>query len=403
MLFTTAIVCGVAAAPASAEKVVALTGPTTLAQFDSATPTKVATRAITGLSGGEVARGIDYRPATGEVLLMTANGGISHTYAIDPRTAVATPINAGIPLTGWGDTTSDLDVNPVADRLRVVNTGGTNARFDPNTGGFIASDTTFGPAGTTVVGAAYDRNTADTTVTTLFAIDRNAGGQLVTIGSPNGTPNSPNGGQIGQVVGPLGFALDPAAAAASGFDISGSTGVAYAALRPSGGVDGFYRVDLTTGAATLVGSVPGQTIRSLTVIPSTAGPAGATGATGATGPQGAAGTPGATGAAGPSGPSGPAGTAASLRVAIAPDRLSGRAKKALKVKVVTTGRASAGLEVRKGSKVVARLAARTVGAGRTTLRLKKLPAAGSYTVRLVAKAAGAKTTATDTVKLTVRR
>ena len=64
-------------------------------------------------------------------------------------------------------------------------------------------------------------------------------------------------------VGPLGVN----AGAANGFDISGATGTAYAALR-NAGPSSLYTINLSTGAASLVGPIgSGLALTGLTIIP----------------------------------------------------------------------------------------------------------------------------------------
>ena len=281
-----------------------------------------------------------------------------------------------------------------------------NVRIAPATGALANNDPDINPAGTTtLVGAAYDRNVVGTPATTLFALDA-FDNTLVRVGGPDGVP-SPNGGAI-QDVGALGVAID--AATDGGFDISSATATAYAALT-SGGTTRLYTVNLGTGAATLVGTIGTGTteVYGLAVLPAPPpGPAGPAGPAGAAGPQGAAGAAGAAGATGATGATGPAGAPgrpAPRRRSPPPsaaDRYSGRAGRALRVRIVMTHRGTAALEVRKGTKVVTRLKARAVAAGRSTLRLAKLPRTrGRYTLRLVASAGGK--TVRDTVRLDVRR
>src|SRR4030095_15553797 len=100
------------------------------------------------------------------------------------------------------------------------------------------------------VGSAYTNNFNGTAVTTLFGIDSNRD-VLVMQGGPNGVP-SPNGGGLTTIGGGLGFNTS----ALVGFDISGTTGVAFASLVPStGGPAQLFTINLTTGAATLVGTI----------------------------------------------------------------------------------------------------------------------------------------------------
>src|SRR5215213_11771244 len=79
-----------AAAPASAERAVGVTADNTLLLFDTATPGTVTPRAITGLQTvDEVPLGVDIRPATGELFLITAKSAavgaasVTRTYKLD--------------------------------------------------------------------------------------------------------------------------------------------------------------------------------------------------------------------------------------------------------------------------------------------------------------------------------
>ena len=68
-----------------------------------------------------------------------------------------------------------------------------------------------------------------------------------------------------QTIGSLGLASPITNEA--GFDISGDTGVAFAALQ-TGAMSDLYSIDLATGAASLIGGIGGSgVIRDLTVIP----------------------------------------------------------------------------------------------------------------------------------------
>src|SRR5262249_27868385 len=102
------------------------------------------------------------------------------------------------------------------------------------------------------VGSAYTNNFAGASVTTLFGIDSNRD-VLVRQGGPDGTP-SPNGGVLTTIGTGLGFNT----ADLVGFDISGISSVAYAALTaPGGNFSQLFTINLTTGSATLVGTIGG--------------------------------------------------------------------------------------------------------------------------------------------------
>lgn len=243
----------------------ALTSTNSLLVLDSDTPGTIdATLPITGLAGGDSMRGIDFRPATGELFGFTvpagsANNAIVKTYTINPVTGAATFIGqtaAGLP--GAGDVPSGFDFNPTVDRMRLVNSGNENARLNPNNGALAGNDTdlTFtGPAVGPVIAEAYDRNFVHmgAGTTTLYGIDR-AGNRLIVQGGVDGLVGSgPNGGVV-TAVGPLGLTLS--ATRDGGMDIENSSGIAFAALTDNANnLTSLFTIDLTTGAATGVGLI----------------------------------------------------------------------------------------------------------------------------------------------------
>jgi hypothetical protein len=241
-----------ASARAHAELLYATSG-TDVARFDSGSTGVVTSVPVTGLQTGESLIGIDVRPAN---QLLYGVGSSSRLYTINPLTGAATPVGAAGAFTLSG-TAFGIDFNPVADRLRVVGNTGQNLRLSPDTGALAATDTAITPAGTTATGLAYSANGAGATSTTLYVIDATSG-QLSTLGGPGGSP-SPNGGVVSPVgsMG-LGTNLDPRL----GFDITGVPDTAYATIL-TGGTDKLYRLNLTTGAATLVGTIgTGTTVYS---------------------------------------------------------------------------------------------------------------------------------------------
>ena len=114
---------------------------------------------------------------------------------------------------------------------------------DPNNG-----------ANPNIVSSAYSNNFFGAPSTVLYNIDASLD-ILVTQSPPNnGTLNT---------IGALGVNTSDIA----GFDISGSSGIAYAALE-NGGTSSLYTINLTTGAATLVGAIgSGLSVNGLTAVP----------------------------------------------------------------------------------------------------------------------------------------
>jgi Domain of unknown function (DUF4394)/Calx-beta domain len=217
-----------------------------LRTFDSATPgTPLSSIGITGLALGEVATGIDVRPATGELYAVTS---ASRLYVLNPVSGAATAVGSAAfspPLTG----SIGMDINPVVDRVRLVNDAGMSLRVNPVTG-VATQDTSLNPGTPNVTAVAYSNNFSGATSTTLYDID--------TSSDSLARQNPPNNGTL-SLVGSLGHDVG----SATGFDID-STGTAYGALSV-GGVNGLYTIDLATGAASGSGSTGASLLDGLTV------------------------------------------------------------------------------------------------------------------------------------------
>jgi len=111
----------------------------------------------------------------------------------------------------------------------------------PNTGAIVADTALTFAAGESEAGmtpdvtaADYSNNFQGATITTLFAIDWRRG-TLQRIGSPNGSPVSPNSGQV-FTVGTLGTGFQITEMVGS--DIAPNAGTAYAALRSADSLNG---------------------------------------------------------------------------------------------------------------------------------------------------------------------
>lgn len=263
--------------PLAAETVFAVTQNHELIRFNAGQPGRVLARqAIAGLAPGDALVGIDFRVARGVLYGLGRSGQL---YTLDTASAALTRVGqpaAAAPLQGerFG-----VDFNPVADRLRVVSDRGENWRLHPDTGAFVDGDvvapgvqpdsalawaagdaSAASPAA--LLAAAYTYNKQNDKLTTNFAIDR--GGRLVMQGSREGVQPvvSPNSGRL-TTIGALGTGpLDDAS-----FDIADVSGAAYAALRTGGG-GGWYRIDLASGRATRIGSLPdGGALRGIAIEP----------------------------------------------------------------------------------------------------------------------------------------
>jgi uncharacterized repeat protein (TIGR01451 family) len=217
---------------------------TALVFFDSALPTSLSITPIGGLVGGDTIVGADFRPVNG-LLYAVGSGGRLYTInvaggaATFVATLAADPTDFTSPFVALSGTAFGVDVNPVADRIRIVSNTGQNLRVNP-VNGFVTTDGDLNPGTPSVVAAAYTNNNAGATFTNLYTIDSAA--DTLNLQSP---PN--NGLQL--TVGSLGVNVDNA----TGFDIC-ANGVAYASMTVAG-TTGLYTINIATGAATLVGNI----------------------------------------------------------------------------------------------------------------------------------------------------
>lgn len=233
--------------------------------------------AITGLvSGAEVIVGMDFRPRTGQLVIVTrdpsdATVNLGRLYNVDPATGVATQIAANSTVLDFADTATvfGVDFNPVPNALRVVNEAGENFRltFPAGTAGYnVTADLAINPAGTSAA-AGYTNNFDGATATRLYVIDT-ASNQLKFQSPPNDGTQTVVGSGLGIT----------AADHNAGFDIIGGAGVTAAGVNIGntvslaaitvGAASNLYRVNLETGTATLIGTIGGgspQTLKGLAV------------------------------------------------------------------------------------------------------------------------------------------
>ncbi len=246
----------------AAPTVVAVTTTNRLIGFNAATPgVLLGSAAITGLQLAEDVVGIDFRPATGQLYAL---GSDSRLYTLNPLTAVATEVGVGSFAPGLTGAAFGFDFNPVPDRIRVVGDDRQNLRLHPDTGAVAGEDTMLSEL-SMVVGSAYSNNFAGAIQTTLFGIDFDSD-MLVQQGDVNGVPDSPNNGVITNI-----GALGVDTTANVGFDIAGSLNGSALAAMEVGGVSRLYKINLGTGAATLIGPVgglaAGEHVRGLAILP----------------------------------------------------------------------------------------------------------------------------------------
>jgi Domain of unknown function (DUF4394) len=194
-------------------------------------------KAITGLATGENVMGIDFRPATGQLLALGSN---SRLYILNTSSGAATVIGTAPFSTVLNGTSFAFDFNPTVDRIRLISNTGQNLRLNPNDGTVAAVDAAINPTTPKISGAAYTSNFVGSTATILYDIDH-ATGKLF-------RQDPPNAGTLIEV-GNLGVTPTES----NGFDIGGTSNKAWALLTV-GGTTRLYSINLTSGAATAVGT-----------------------------------------------------------------------------------------------------------------------------------------------------
>ncbi|GAA3949140.1 hypothetical protein GCM10022406_33670 [Hymenobacter algoricola] len=275
------LLAGAVVLPTAAQTVYGLAVPAsattdrTLVSFSATSPATLTTPIlITGLAAGQTVVGIDFRPNTGELFALGYNSLSTQAqlYTLNRATGVATSVGAAIALNlGTNPFRIGFDFNPTVDRIRVVSGIGTDFRLNPNNGALAATDGTLAYASTdpnagqtpSVGAVAYTNSYIGSTATTLYDIDE--ANSRLTIQNP------PNNGTL-NTVGPLGITIDNSKVTDLDiyFDADTRLNTLYLAVATSTSTTqantDLYRLNPTTGAATLVGPVGSGPIVAITDI-----------------------------------------------------------------------------------------------------------------------------------------
>ena len=242
------------AASAQAAQVAALWGDNTISIVDTNAKKVVKTWKIQGMTGKVL--GIDVRPADGMLYAVGSDGGI---FTVDLATGKATmksKLEKMLAAGAW----ASVDFNPVADRMRLIGSDGTNLRVNVDDGKVI-TDGTLKFAETDVhknekpniVAAAYINSVKGAKETALYDIDATIGALF--------KQAPPNDGVL-SAVGKLGIKAINVA-----FDIwSDGQGKNDAWLLTG---DWLHSVDLATGKATPVVQIKGIAgqVRDIAILP----------------------------------------------------------------------------------------------------------------------------------------
>ncbi|MFP9138116.1 DUF4394 domain-containing protein [Devosia sp. XGJD_8] len=229
------------ATAAHAAPAIGLVGGTTLVMFDTETRAVSGTMDVTGVDG---LAGIDVRPADKLLYGVTLAGEV---VTIDTASGAATmksTLSEMLPSFEG----AIVDFNPMADRLRLMATDGTNHRVNVDDGmvtvdgslAFEAGDMHEGetPA---IVAAAYINSIGKPEATAMYDIDATIAALIQQV--------SPNDGTLG-AIGELGVEGSSYA-----FDIAATEALENTAYLVVDNV--LHTVDLESGAATEVGAIEG--------------------------------------------------------------------------------------------------------------------------------------------------
>lgn len=233
---------GLLASAAYAAPAVGLVNGTTLVMFDTETRAVSGTMDVTGVDG---LAGIDVRPADQWLYGVTLSGEVVTIDTASGEATVKSTLSEKLPSYEG----AIVDFNPVADRLRLMGTDGTNHRVNVDDGmvtvdgslNFEAGDMHEGetPA---VVAAAYTNSLGTPEETKMFDIDATIVALLQQV--------APNDGTL-KAIGELGVEGGSTYA----FDISSSADWENTAYLVVDNV--LHTVDLETGAAEAWGPIEG--------------------------------------------------------------------------------------------------------------------------------------------------
>lgn len=142
------------------------------------TSTPLRSFAITGLEQGDMLKGIDFRPATGQLYAISS---MSNLYQVNIKAGDQEGKASRIGSTPFAAALSGhvgFDFNPIVDRIRVVTSTAQNLRLHPETGVIVPGDSPLNGYANPMVGAvAYTNSRAGVTAapagagTTLYDID----------------------------------------------------------------------------------------------------------------------------------------------------------------------------------------------------------------------------------------
>jgi hypothetical protein len=200
-------------------------------------------QAITGLPAGVTLKGIDFRPATGDLYGV---GSDSVVYRVNPKTAIAVAEGPAFTPALRGKSFG-VDFNPVVDKIRVVSDDRQNLRLNVDEGTVLSADKDINPGMPQIVGAGYANSSFSATrpaATTLYVVDA-ASDMLF-------TQNPPNDGTLTD-----GKRLRLDVGANANFDVAGDDNMGFLTDSKNRRGTTLYSVDVTTGKTKSLGRIGG--------------------------------------------------------------------------------------------------------------------------------------------------
>jgi Domain of unknown function (DUF4394) len=226
-----------------------------LLRFSSDKPRRLRAKPITGLPEGVSIKGIDFRPASGDLYALGSN---KVAYRLNPRTAIAVPEGPSfdrMPSILSGDHMG-FDFNPTVDKIRVTSDARDNLRLNPDDGTLLSVDTMLTPADAQIVGSAYTNSSFTATrptVTELYAYDVSGNSDRLWIQRP---------ANAGTLIMPVSTGLH--LRGNLGFDIAGLNNVGWVAGQKTGRFGSrLFRLDVFSGRTREIGRI-GDGSRTIT-------------------------------------------------------------------------------------------------------------------------------------------
>ncbi len=227
---------------------------------------------VDGLASGERLVGLSFRPETGQLFSMVLSSSSARLVTVDPFNGDIRQVDTTSFAYVFGD---NISYNPVNDRIRFFSwandgtfiTGNKNLSISFGGGTpvthtdlkYVPGDPAFGAIPLIDGALAHNYPHSDALTTTLYGIDTDRN-TLVRVGNIDDT-TSANGGDVA-TIGSLGIDISEASMA-----ITPRLNVAFASFGYAGA--SLYRINLNTGAATLVGAIgtpSGSTTARITAI-----------------------------------------------------------------------------------------------------------------------------------------